>query len=237
MSREEIMYKGFLGYFVERNQWNVSLWLIGFVVCAALAYLLGSLNFALIISKYRFGGDVRESGSSNAGATNMMRTYGKTAAIFTFLGDASKAALAALIGTLINGQWGAAVAGFFCILGHVYPCFFGFKGGKGVVVAAITVLCMNPPVFAVLLIIFIIIVASTKYISLGSIMCMLMYPVLLYNMGGAKDIRAVFAIATSLLIIWLHRDNMARLREGKENKFSFKKSVKPDKARSKKSDE
>lgn len=229
MTFAELQYKGLLGYYVELYQWNYFIWIAGFVVCAIAAYLLGSLNFALLISKHRFNEDIRKSGSGNAGMTNMMRTYGKSAAAFTLIGDAAKAAVAVWIGMLINGQLGASIAGLFCIIGHVFPIFFGFKGGKGVVTTAVMILCLSPRVFLVLLIIFVIIVATTKYISLGSIMCMLMYPLLLYNFGGVKDIREVIAIITAILVIWLHRGNIMRLKEGKENKFSFKKSVKAKK--------
>lgn len=200
-------------------------------VCIIAPYLLGSMNFAIIISKVRYKSDIRSYGSGNAGATNMMRTFGKAAAGLTFLGDALKAFVAGMIGYATLGQYGAYIAGMLCILGHMFPIYYKFKGGKGVVTAAITILMCNPFVFLILLLIFIIIVAFTKYISLASVMCMLLYPILLDRvekiMNGYTGAYVLIAIANAAMIIFMHRENIKRLIAGKENKFSFKKSVKP----------
>ena len=209
-------------------------------VCIVAPYLLGSMNFAIIISKVRYKSDIRSYGSGNAGATNMMRTFGKAAAGLTFLGDALKAFVAGMIGYATLGQYGAYLAGMFCILGHMFPLYYKFKGGKGVVTAAISILMCNPFVFLILLVIFIIIVGFTKYISLGSVMCMLLYPLILDRinkiMGVPTGIEILIAIANAALIIFMHRENIKRLWAGKESKFSFKKSVKPE-DRSKSEDE
>lgn len=198
--------------------------MIGFALCAVCGYLLGSLNFGVIISKYKYHEDVRSKGSGNAGTTNMMRTYGKSAAVFTLVGDMSKAVVAVMLGTLFNGNMGAYLAALLCVVGHAYPVFFKFKGGKGVAVTAAALLCLNPIVFAILLLIFVIVVAFTKYVSLASIMCMLVYPLILYRMSGSQldAIPMVCAILNSALVIFLHRSNIKRLMEGTENKFSFK---------------
>ena len=209
-------------------------------VCIVAPYLLGSMNFAIIISKVRYKSDIRSYGSGNAGATNMMRTFGKAAAGLTFLGDALKAFVAGMIGYATLGQYGAYLAGMFCILGHMFPLYYKFKGGKGVVTAAISILMCNPFVFLILLVIFIIIVGFTKYISLGSVMCMLLYPLILDRinkiMGVPTGIEVLIAIANAALIIFMHRENIKRLWKGKESKFSFKKSVRPE-DRSKSEDE
>ncbi len=222
--------KGIWGYAGETYGWNIAVWILGFVFCAVIAYLLGSLNFALIISKKRFSSDIREHGSGNAGMTNVLRTYGKTAAAFTLLGDALKAFVAVMIGVVINGFMGGYIAGLFCVVGHVFPVFFNFKGGKGVVVTAVTVLCLNPLVFAILLLFFVIIVAFTKYISLGSVMCMLVFPLLLNRLDVTAHhiVPTVTSILLSILVIFLHRSNIQRLWNGTENKFSLK-SKKKDK--------
>ena len=107
------------------------------VLSALIAYVLGSLNFSIILSKTIFRQDVREGGSGNAGATNMARRFGKSAGILTLLGDMLKAAAALYIGHLLAGEWGMAVAGPFCQLGHCFPAYYHFKGGKGVSVGLV----------------------------------------------------------------------------------------------------
>ena len=210
----------------------IALVLIGVIVCIIAPYLLGSMNFAIIISKTKYRSDIRNYGSGNAGMTNMMRTFGKSAAAMTLLGDALKAIASGLIGYLIMGYYGAYIAGLFCILGHMFPIYYKFKGGKGVVTAYASILVCDPIVFLILIAIFVIIVFFTKYISLGSVMCMLLYPVILdrlhkifYGVTGAYVVVALFNAA---LIIFMHRENIKRLLKGKENKFSFKKSVKAE---------
>ena len=202
------------------------------VICIVAPYLLGSMNFAIIISRLKYKSDIRNYGSGNAGATNMMRTFGKSAAGLTFLGDALKAFVAGMIGYAALGQYGAYIAGLFCILGHMFPLYYKFKGGKGVVTAAISILMCSPHIFPILLLIFIIIVAFTKYISLASVMCMLLYPVILDRIDkfffGGTGAYVIIAMLDAALVIFMHRENIKRLWAGKENKFSFKKSVKPE---------
>ncbi len=202
------------------------------LICIIFPYLLGSMNFAIIISKKRYKADIRNFGSGNAGATNMMRTFGKTAAYLTFLGDALKAFVAGMIGYAAWGQYGVYIAGLFCILGHMFPIYYKFKGGKGVVTAAISILMCNPIVFLILVLIFLLIAIGTKYISLASVMCMLLYPLVLDRveklMGGHAGAYLIIAIANALLVVFMHRENIKRLLAGKESKFSFKKSVKPE---------
>lgn len=195
--------------------------ILGWTLCIILSYLLGSLNFAIIISKYIIHDDVRTHGSGNAGMTNMLRTYGKGMAVATFLGDAVKAALAILVvGRLFCGIGGAYAAGMACIVGHVYPLYFNFKGGKGVVTTAIMILCLNPIVFAILLIIFVALVAFTKYMSLGSVMCMMIFPLVLYRFSG-PGIHVLLAILIGAFVVWLHRSNIKRIINGTESKISF----------------
>lgn len=203
------------------------------ILCGVIAYFLGSLNFAIIISKYKFHDDIRNYGSGNGGLTNMMRTYGKKAAAFTLLGDVMKAVVSVLFGMLIAGESGAYLAGLCCIIGHTFPAYYGFKGGKGVLVTAAMLLCLEPLVFLFLLIIFICIVAGTRYVSLGSIMCLFIFPLLLnriypFTHSGAQPgaVVTIVSIFIALLVISLHHANIKRLWEGKENKFSFKKKDK-----------
>ncbi|MBQ4575953.1 MAG: glycerol-3-phosphate 1-O-acyltransferase PlsY [Clostridia bacterium] len=203
--------------------------ILAIILCAAIAYFLGSLNFAIIISKYKFHDDIRNYGSGNGGLTNMMRTYGKKAAAFTLLGDVMKAVVSVLLGMLIAGESGAYLAGFFCVFGHSFPIYYGFKGGKGVLTTAAMVLCLDPLVFLILFILFVCIVAGTRYVSLGSVMCLFIFPLLLnriypFTHGGAQPgaLVTIVSILIALLVIFLHRSNIKRLWEGNENKFSFK---------------
>lgn len=237
MSINDFFSYGFIIKYINNNSTTISnskilaLWLAGIIFSAVIAYLLGSLNFAIIISGKTYKQDIRQFGSKNAGMTNMMRTYGKRAAALTLLGDAMKAVVAGLVGYALLGNLGAYIAGCACVIGHMFPVFYKFKGGKGVVTTAVSILMCNPFVFLILLICFVAIVACTRYISLGSIMCMLVYPFMLnavdtWLQGGCPYV--LFALLTSVLVIFKHRDNIKRLRQGKENKFSFKKSVKAE---------
>ena len=231
MTLNNIRQNGLIPMLIANGSSGSPLWLI-VVLClvgGVAAYFLGSMNFAVIISKYKFHDDIRRYGSGNGGMTNMLRTYGKAAAGFTLLGDAAKAAVSVLIGTLLAGEAGAFIAGLCCVIGHSFPIYYGFKGGKGIVVSAVTILCLDPLTFLVLFLIFVIIVASTKYLSLGSIIGMLLYPLFLnrlypYTHGGNRE--GAVSILNAAFVIWLHRENIKRLMKGKENKFSLKKKDK-----------
>jgi len=191
-----------------------------------LGYLLGSLNFGVIISKVFYRDDIRNHGSGNAGASNMLRTYGKFAAAMTFLGDGIKTALAVLIGAIFLGHnplyAGSYLGGLASIIGHCFPVYYKFKGGKGVTSALFMVLCTEPIIAGIMLIMFICIVAGSRYISVGSMMCAMIYPLFLYRITGIPGLHVLIAIFIALLIVYLHRANIMRLLNGKENKISFK---------------
>ena len=215
---------------LEGGTLNIVLMCLGFLVVIMTAYLLGSVNFAIIISGKKYKEDIREHGSKNAGMTNMMRTYGKSAAILTLVGDALKAIISCIIGFLIFGHFGAYAAGLFCMLGHVFPIYYGFRGGKGVVTAAATILMTDPFTFLILITLFVIMVAIWRYISLASVTCIGLYPLILSFttsfFAGRVSFGPLFAVPIAILIIAKHWKNIQRLREGTESKFSFKKSVK-----------
>ena len=235
----EFFSNGLVGNYYLKNIENENT--TTFIVIAAAivmicAYLLGSINFAIIISGKKYHEDIRAHGSKNAGMTNMMRTYGRSAAAFTLLGDALKAITACLVGYALIGQLGAYIAGLFCILGHVFPLFYRFKGGKGVVTAFATVLMCDPFIFLILIFLFVMIVLLTRFISLGSILCMLLYPILLDRVTRFVSLLTtgeestspyiIFTVLIAAVIVIKHWENIKRLSKGKENKFSFKKSVK-----------
>ena len=131
-----VIDQNFKGHYFEDK---LPLYIAILVGVAIVSYLLGSLNFGVIISKLH-GKDVRESGSGNAGATNMTRLFGKKIGILTFVGDALKAVLSCILGIVLVGSLGGFVAGFFCVVGHAFPVYFKFKGGKGVACMAAVVL-------------------------------------------------------------------------------------------------
>ena len=193
------------------------------LVCAA-GYLLGSVNTSIIVSKRKYGRDLRESGSGNPGLTNMLRTYGKKAALFTLLGDVGKTALSCLIGALVLGQTGAFLGGIASAIGHMWPVWFNFKGGKGVLSLATVLLCCSPKVFLVCFTVFFIIVAFTKYISLGSVICALLAPIVLSRFIGMQNFIIIPMTVVCLIVVWKHRANLKRLREGSENKVHLGKN-------------
>lgn len=209
------------------------------IAVAILSYLLGSLNFGVILSKGIEKDDVREHGSGNAGTTNMLRNYGKKLAIFTILGDMIKVAIAIGLSFLIVKLTNVydliseanvdadmlikSFSGFFCVLGHIFPCFFKFKGGKGVATAGGMVFIVDWKIALILLAIFIIIVAVTKYVSLGSIIIALLYPILIYLFYKSLVLTIIASIFT-LIVIVAHRSNIKKLINHSENKINLKKS-------------
>lgn len=226
MSFWEILNMGLIPYLCG-NQLH-ALALIGCVLlCIVPPYFLGSLNFALILSKRFFGEDVRTKGSGNAGTTNMLRSYGKKAAALTFGGDIGKTVVSCIIGYIALGVDGAYLAGMFAVLGHMFPAYYRFKGGKGVACAAAMMLMTNPAVFAIILVMFLVIVIGTRFVSLASIMCALFWPLILSRVEGAGT-PFLIAFAVAMLIIFMHRANISRLYHGKENKISLGKKKKTE---------
>lgn len=196
----------------------------GALLCVLVPYLLGSINPAILISRHVYHEDIRNFGSGNAGSTNMLRTYGKKAAAVTFILDLLKAAVAVWFGRFVWGANGAAIAGFFVMFGHMYPVFAKFKGGKGVACLAMVVLNISPITFLILLGIFLVIVIGTRFISMGSVMCALLYPLILRAFTGEEAGLAVaMAVLSAVFVTLRHRENLKRIWSGKEHKVSFSK--------------
>ena len=209
----------------KRTTAELALIIVGVFVTIICAYLLGSINLSIIISSKFYHDDIRQHGSGNAGMTNVMRTYGKKMAVITFVGDFFKAVVASLIGRLLLGYLGAYIAGFFCVLGHIFPIFYKFKGGKGVVTTAAMMLMTSPFLFLCMLCIFILVVAVSKFKSLGSIIAALAYPIVLDRISGGAGkggFPVLLAFGVALFVTWAHRENIKRITQGKENKFTFK---------------
>lgn len=200
---------------------------------ALLGYLLGSVNSAVILSKLVYKKDIRLQGSGNAGMTNMQRIYGKKAALFTFLGDFCKGIVAVLLGRLLLGVFasaslhGACIAGAFAVIGHNWPLYFGFKGGKGVLTTFSVMIIIAPLPTLVAFGIFLITVILTKYVSLGSLLAAVSLPVVVFFLGDVlctqRGLGPVFYLSlfVAVLIIARHHANIRRLLQGKESKLSF----------------
>lgn len=201
-----------------------------------IGYLLGSVNFAIIITRLFGKGDIRKYGSGNAGMTNVLRTVGKTAAALTLIGDFCKGIVSVLIVRLlcwliIGTDCPIAmeyIVAFAALLGHLFPLYYGFKGGKGILVSAGAMLILNPWSLLICLVGFLIITVFTKYVSVGSLVAAVLYP--LSNIlttwlryGAVSWIEVVLALPISLLIIYMHRANIERLLHHSENKISLKK--------------
>lgn len=195
---------------------------------AVVSYLLGSLNGAVIASKYVFHRDVRDYGSGNAGLTNFYRTFGAPGLTIVLGTDVVKSILAVVIGGLVMGiveypTVGKLFAGFCLMLGHIYPVFYGFRGGKGVICAAVTLLCVDFRVGVLALVIFAVIVAVTRYVSLGSICASLIAPLGVWaEFGGLCGWLCFFC---TLLLIIKHRSNIRRLLRKTEPKLVIKKDL------------
>lgn len=201
--------------------WQVAM--LMFLVCMVVGYLLGSINTAIIVSKKKYGADIRSFGSGNAGLTNMKRVYGWGAAGYTLLGDMAKQILSVGIGLCLGSVPGGYIAGMFCIAGHILPCWHKFKGGKGVLTAATMILLLDPVVFAVLLVIWFAVLLLTRYVSLASIVAAFAYPAAMYaRYKGAEPFSLIFAVVIGLFVIYMHRSNIKRLFNNQESRFSFK---------------
>ncbi len=213
------------------------------IVVAVISYLLGSLNFGVILSKLKHD-DVRKHGSGNAGTTNMLRNYGKFFAVLTIIGDMLKVAVAIFIALCMIKEKELASykifadnalimlkswAGFFCVIGHIYPCFFKFKGGKGVATSGGMVFMVDWRIGLILLSMFIITVAITKYVSLGSILMAIFYPIYTFAFYISIPLTLI-ALIFSIIVIVKHKENIVKLLEHRENKISFSKKNKKSKS-------
>ncbi|WP_298438509.1 glycerol-3-phosphate 1-O-acyltransferase PlsY [Geobacter sp.] len=188
------------------------------IFLVAGAYLLGSIPTGLLLAK-ALGVDIRATGSGNIGATNVYRTLGRTVGITTLVGDCLKGLLPVLVARRLgfDEAWVAA-AGLAAFLGHVYTVFLRFKGGKGVATALGVFLGISPIAVLAALGVFIGVVVKWRYISLGSIAAAAVMPVAVAVVEG-KPLVVALTLAVSVLVIWKHRENIRRLREGTENKF------------------
>lgn len=208
-----------------------------YIILAIIAYAIGSINFSVILSKKMAGFDVREKGSGNAGSTNMLREVGKKAAVLTLVCDILKGVvsilIALLIGKIVKNVDRALliqIAGILVVIGHTFPIFFGFKGGKGVATSFGVLLMVNWKIGFICLTFALVIIIASKMVSMGSIGAAILFPVLtifinehyIVSASGLKYF--IFSLILAIFVIFNHRENVKRILNGTENKLSFKNS-------------
>ena len=210
-----------------------------YIIIAIISYLIGSVNFSVILSKKIAGFDVREKGSGNAGSTNMLRSVGKGAAALTLICDILKGVVAIGIAILIgnmaqdsNKELLLQIAGIMVIVGHTYPVFFGFKGGKGVATSLGVLLLSNWQIGLICLVFALVMMALTRMVSLGSCTAAVLFPVLtlfinqhytVLTEGKSGNVYFIYSVILAAIVLFNHRENIKRIYDGTENRLSFKK--------------
>ena len=211
-----------------------------YIIVAVIAYLLGSISFSVIISKKMAGFDVREKGSGNAGTTNVLRSVGKKAAILTLICDVLKGVLAVLVayiaGNIVKEGVDRAlliqIAGLLVVVGHTFPIFFGFKGGKGIATALGVLLITNWNIGLICLVFALVLMALSKMVSLGSCAAAVLFPVLtlfintnytVLSEGKSGKVYLIYSILLAVIVLFNHRSNIKRILNGTENKVGSKK--------------
>ncbi len=207
-----------------------------YILVAIIAYAIGSINFSVLISRKMAGFDVREKGSGNAGTTNMLRAIGIKAAIITLICDILKGVLAILVAFVIGKMTQTAdkalliqLAGILVVVGHTFPIFFEFRGGKGIATALGVLIITNWRIGLICLVFAVILIAITRMVSVGSMSAAILFPVLtlfigdnfIVAQGGFKYF--VYSLILAGFVIFNHRENIKRIMNGTENKISFKK--------------
>jgi len=189
------------------------------LILILLAYLVGSIPFGLILSKLFAKRDIRSAGSGNIGATNVMRVLGKKLGVLTLMFDILKGAIFVILAEVVtHSEIWASLAGLAAFLGHLYPIYLKFRGGKGVATSVGIFLFLAPYALLVDIVIFLLVVYQTRYVSLGSIIAAALLPVILLVFSYSY-VYVILAVIMGGFIILRHRDNIQRLRQGRENKI------------------
>lgn len=193
------------------------------VICVIIAYLIGSLETSVLLSKFFKFPDPRSQGSRSAGATNVLRTAGKNQALLTLIGDVLKGVVAVLIARLFHAEpFFLALAALAAVIGHIFPCFFQFKGGKGVATAFGGILMLAPFIALLLAVLWLVVVFATRFVSLASLISAAAAPILVLIFSSLRMAYFLPLLIMAGLIIWKHKDNIRRLRLGTENKVKLK---------------
>ena len=205
-----------------------------YIVMAIIAYAIGSVNFSVIFSKKFAGFDVRQKGSGNAGTTNMLRSVGKKAAALTLICDILKGVVSILIVLLLGSIFKAEntallvqIAAIAVVIGHTFPIFFGFKGGKGVATSLGILIMTNWQIGLICLVFGLVLIILTRMVSLGACAAAILYPVLTlfiteHYITGSNNSYLIYSIILAVIVLFNHRSNIKRILSGKENKISFK---------------
>lgn len=196
---------------------------------SAIAYLLGSINTSIIVSKIAAKSDIRNFGSGNAGATNTLRVLGKGAALAVVIGDALKGILAVLAARFAFAFFGVSgniripqyYAALFAVVGHIFPIYFDFRGGKGIMTSIAVIFMLDWEIGVILLLIFAAIFVTTRYVSLGSCIAAIMFPLLVYMFHRNDGAFIATACIVAVLTVFKHRENIRRLVSGTESKTYF----------------
>ena len=209
-----------------------------YIIVGIIAYLIGSINFSVLISKKMAGFDVREKGSGNAGTTNMLPSVGKKAAAITLICDILKGVISIVIAIIVGNiaknldrELLLQIAGIAVVLGHTFPIFFGFKGGKGVATSLGVLLISNWQIGLICLVFAVVLMALTRMVSLGSCAAAVLFPVLtlfinqhytVLTDGKSGRVYFVYSVILAIIVLYNHRSNIKRILSGTENKLSFK---------------
>ncbi len=225
----KIIENGLFGIITEKlslSAESMGFWLLmalAVILSMAAGYFLGSLNAAIIISTKKYKTDIRTCGSGNAGMTNMFRTFGKTGGLLTLFGDVAKTVFPICFGYLFFGYAGAYISGLFVVMGHCFPIYYRFKGGKGVLAMFAMMLVCDPPVFLLIAIVFAIIAIGTRFVSLASVMTAIFMPLfidlwytIMYGDGATAGFRMPIAFLITVVIVARHAANIKRIMAREE---------------------
>ncbi len=196
------------------------------VISVVLGFLFGSVSASILISKGKYFIDIRRQGSGNAGATNMARVHGLPAGVATLAIDMAKTALSGGIGYLLGSTSGLLLACAGCLIGHCFPLYYSFRGGKGISVCGCIALLLDWRMFLILLLIFLIVALISRRVSLASVLCAVSYAPVYYLLGHHDRLGIILCACEAALVLFQHRGNIARLIKGTEEPFKFRKSKK-----------
>lgn len=195
------------------------------IIIVLICYLIGNISFSFLLTKVKLKKDIREFGSGNAGTTNVLRVLGKKYAVMVLVADVLKGVIVILLSRLFEvSEVTIILCGLAVILGHNWPAIMGFRGGKGIATSIGVFITFDPIVALICIGIGVVIIIVSKYVSLGSVIGMAIFPIVVIALSRSVE-EVLFALCVSLISIYKHRANISRLMKGNENKLSFKKSV------------